>query len=166
MKKLLICLMLVFAVFICAACTGEEPESSGKKPGNSSSSSGGNGSNNNNNNQNAAINQLVASIGTEGVTLTYGKIEGGRYEDMAPVTAQVPNYTELFAAAVKAEDPTVALARAIDKKEFTTVEYTGYVTVTYEGETPVYHSEDLVKSFVEKELIKAINAVLESEAAA
>lgn len=163
MKKLLICLVLVLAVFLCTACTESEPESSGKKPGNSSSNSGGNG---NSNNQNAQLNELVASIGTEGVTLTYGKIETGRYDDTAPVTAQVPNYTELFAAAVKAEEPTVALARAIEKKDFTTVEYTGYVTVTYDGDTPVYHSEKLVKSFVEKELIKAINAVLESEAAA
>lgn len=163
MKKFLMCLLLIAAILLCAGCAGSGETPADKKPGNSSSGGGG-GSNSDN--KEVVMDQLIASVGTEGVTVVIGKIEPGRYGDSAPVTAQVPNYTELFAAACKAEDPTEALARAIEKKTFTTVEYTGYVSVSYDGETPVYNTDKLVQGFIEKELIKAINAVLESEAAA
>lgn len=164
MKKFFICLLLILAALVCIGCAEQEQESDrpNKKPSHSSSS----GNNGNSTPKDPVLDELIASVGTEGVTLEFGKIETGRYNDTAPVTAQVPNYTELFTAACQSENPTTTLARAIDKKDFTTVEYTGYVPVTYDGETPVYDSESLVRSFVEQELIKAINAVLESEAAA
>lgn len=165
MKRSLICVLLIIAALLCTGCAGNEPESSSKKPSKKPSSSSSSG-NNNTNNSNPIVEQLIASIGTEGVALEFGKIETGRYGDSAPVTAQVPNYTELFTAACTSENPTEALARAIEKKDFTTVEYTGYAAVTYDGDTPVYDTEMLVKDFIEQELIKAINAVTESEEAA
>lgn len=159
MRKSLICLLLIIAALLCAGCAGNEPEASSKNPNKKPSSSSSSG----NNNTNPIVEQLIASIGTEGVTVEIGEIETGRYNDSAPVTAQVPDYTELFRSAIGAEDPTEALARAIDKKDFSTVECTGYVTVLYDGDTPIYETEELVKGFVEQELIKAINTILESE---
>ena len=83
------------------------------------------------------------------------------------MVAQIPNYTELFIAAMGEENIEKAVAKAVNQKEYTTVEYTGYATVETDYSTgiEVVKSDDLVKGFMEKELVKAINAVLEKEAA-
>lgn len=144
-------------MLLCMGCAEEETERPSKKPGQSSSNSSGS----NDSQKDPALDELISTIGTQGVTVEFGKIEAGRYGDTASITAQVPNYAQLFTDACKTDDPTVALARAIAKQEYTTVEYTDTVAVTYDGETPIYHSEDVIKKFIEQELIKAINAVTE-----
>lgn len=76
------------------------------------------------------------------------------------VTAQVPDYTQLFLAAMDSDDPDKALRKAIDAGEYDTVEYETEVR-RMETEDGAPQSEALVKSFIEEELIKAINAVTE-----
>ena len=144
-------------MLLCAGCSEERKESSNKKPGEGTSQNGGDTA--------AAVDEMIASIGTDAVEVEVVRIETGRYGDTATIKAQVPNYTELFTAALTEKDPTEALARAIEKKEYTTVEYQGYASVAYVNDEQVVESDQVVKTFIEKELIKAINAVMESEAA-
>jgi hypothetical protein len=160
MRKFLLCFLLIAAMLLCMGCAEEETQRPNKKPGQSSSNSG----EKNDPQKDPALEELISTIGTQGVTVEFGKIEAGRYGDTASITAQIPNYTQLFAAACKTDNPTTALARAIAKQEYTTIEYTDTVVVTYDGETPIYLSEDVVKEFIEQELIKAINAVTEGGA--
>lgn len=154
MKKLLVCLTLVLAMLFSTACsTNVRQEGDTQAPSETIDK------------VTAAADEIIASAGVDAVEVEVGEIESGRYGSSAKITAQVPNYTELFTAAFAGDDPTDALAKAIEKKEYSTVKYQGYVTVTMDGDEQIVHSDELVKSFIEKELIKAINAVLESEAA-
>ena len=154
MKKLFVCLTLVLTMLFSAACsTNVRQEGNTQAPSETTDK------------VTAAADEIIASAGVDAVEVEDGEIESGRYGDNAQITAQVPNYTELFTAAFEDDDPTGALAKAIENREYTTVEYKGYASVTMDGDKQIVHSDELVKSFIEKELIKAINAVLESEAA-
>ena len=154
MKKLLMCLTLVLVMLLSTACsTNVRQEGDTQAPSETIDK------------VTAAADEIIASAGVDAVEVEVGEIESGRYGSSARITAQVPNYTELFTAAFEEDDPTGALAKAIENREYTTVEYKGYASVTMDGDNQIVHSDELVKSFIEKELIKAINAVLESEAA-
>ena len=161
MKRTWICLLLVLAMLFCAACSGDGDSSSDKKKDESQSTSD---KVDKAEKLEAAANEMIASAGVEAVEVVIGEIEEGRYGASAKVTAQIPNYTELFTAAYAEKNPTKALANAIEDEEYTTVEYQGYAPVYYEGDEQIVETDALVKTFIEKELIKAINAVLESEA--
>ncbi|MBO5779285.1 MAG: hypothetical protein J6R82_06945 [Clostridia bacterium] len=109
---------------------------------------------------------LIASIGTEGVEVEIKEVIGGSGVN---VYAQVPDYSQLFLAACKEADPTKALEIAIKNQNFTTVEYSGRVSATSQDGQAVYDPadvEELIHGFVERELIKAINAVTEQGGAA
>ncbi|MGM9636452.1 MAG: hypothetical protein ACI3YK_00535 [Eubacteriales bacterium] len=159
MKKILLCLLLV-PVLLFSSCSG--------KDGTDSDSDGSKGSKvttSKTDKEEAIVNEILASIGVEGVTVEVGEITGEGVGATASVVAQVPNYTELFMAAYAEKDPTQSLQTAILKKDYTTVEYKGYAAVTYEDGEPIVNTEELITSFVEQELIKAINAVSEAEEA-
>lgn len=155
MKKILLCLLLV-PVLLFSACSGKEDTES-----DSDKSNGSKVTTSKTDKEEAIVNEILSSIGVEGVSVEVGEISGAT----APVVAQVPNYTELFMAAYAEKDPTASLQTAILKKEYTTVEYTGYATVTYEDGEPTVNTDALIVSFIEQELIKAINAVSEAEEA-
>lgn len=154
MKKILLCIILAVAV-LCFGCADEDTDSgrkkSNKKPGSSQS-------------QESELNEVIASIGTEGCKVEIGKITmHSEVSGTAQIVAQVPDYTALFAAALEQNDPTQALEDAILDGEFAMVQYEGTAPVTVvEGEQVVNH-EETVKKFVEQELIKAINTLLEAE---
>ncbi len=162
MKRFLLCLMLVGAMMLSVSCSGASVDVDDWDDDSDGSSNKGNGGDKDNV---SAVDMMIASIGRESVTVEIGEIEEGRYGASAHVTAQVPNYTELFIAAYAEADPDKALQNAIKKKEYTTVEYEGYATVIYEGEEQIVETDELVEDFIEQELIKAINAVLEMEEA-
>ena len=143
MKRTWICLLLVLAMLFCAACSGDGDSSSDKKKDESQSASD---KVDKAEKLEAAANEMIASAGVEAVEVVIGEIEEGRYGASAE------------------KNPTKALANAIEDEEYTTVEYQGYATVYYEGDEQIVETDALVKTFIEKELIKAINAVLESEA--
>ncbi|MBE7057527.1 MAG: hypothetical protein E7387_00285 [Ruminococcaceae bacterium] len=156
MKKRLLCFLLVLATVFLVAC------------GNSSTSSEKNDSEENKDNkQQEIIDQLINEISLDGIKFTTGEPEQLRLETRVRVVAQIPNYTELFIAAMGEEDIEKAVAKAVNQKEYTTVEYSGYATVEtdYNTGSEVVKSDELIKSFMEEELVKAINAVLEKEAA-
>jgi len=156
MKKRLFCILLVLATVFLVAC------------GNSSTSSEKNDSEENKDNkQQEIIDQLINEISLDGIKFTTGEPEQLRLETRVRVVAQIPNYTELFIAAMGEEDIEKAVAKAVNQKEYTTVEYSGYATVEtdYNTGSEVVKSDELIKSFMEEELVKAINAVLEKEAA-
>jgi len=156
MKKRLLCFLLVLATVVLVAC------------GNSSTSSEKNDSEENKDNkQQEIIDQLINEISLDGIKFTTGEPEQLRLETRVRVVAQIPNYTELFIAAMGEEDIEKAVAKAVNQKEYTTVEYSGYATVEtdYNTGSEVVKSDELIKSFMEEELVKAINAVLEKEAA-
>lgn len=110
---------------------------------------------------NAFAEYLLSTIGVDGIEMEIGEEENGSVF----ITAHIPDYTQLFLAVAKASDPTAALKKAIEKKDYATIEYTGYAEVTYDEQgDQVIHSEELIKSFIEIELIKAVNAASEEEA--
>ena len=155
MKKKLLCLLLVMVTVFMVACSD-----------NNTSSDKNNSEEKKENKQQEIIDQLLNEISLEGIKVTVGEPEEFRLEKRVHVVAQIPNYTELFIAAMGEENIEKAVAKAINQKEYTTVEYTGYATVEtdYSTGSEVVKSDDLVKGFMEKELVKAINAVLEKEA--
>lgn len=162
MKKLLMCLMLAGAMVLSVSCSGASADVDDWDDDSEGSANKGNKGDKD---KESVVDKMIASIGRESVTVEIGEIEDGRYGASAHVTAQVPNYTELFIAAYAEADPDKALQNAIKKKEYTTVEYEGYATVLYEGEEQIVETDELVEGFIEQELIKAINAVMEMEEA-
>ncbi len=106
------------------------------------------------------INAIIASAGTDAVTYEIVSNDGV----YAKIVAQVPNYTELFAKALTSNNPEKFLATAITNNDFTTVEYTGNANIaTSPDGKEIICSDELIEGFVEQELIKAINTILESE---
>ena len=114
---------------------------------------------NQDNNDDAAPDQWIAEVGLEEIDVeeTVDDSSGSVH-----VTAQVPNYTELFLEAMGSDDPDRALRQAIDGGEYDTVQYESSVRITSMDEDGSPNTDGLVKSFIEEELIKAINAVTES----
>lgn len=151
MKKFLIYLLAILVALALVSCSKgeEEPEESEEEA---------------QKRKEAKIEALIKSAGVDSVEYTVGEIEQYRYGSMAPVTAEVPNYTELFCAVYNEKNPEKALARMISKKEYTTVTYDGYANVTYETEEPTIHTDEIIKTFIDRELVKAINEVLRLDA--
>ncbi len=154
MRKILICIILAAAIF-CVGCSAEDSDSdhknNDKKPDTNQS-------------QDVELNEVIASIGTEGVQFEVGEITmQSEASGTAKIVAQVPDYTALFAAALEKDDPTGALEDAILEGNFATVKYEGTAAVLMVNGEQVVKHEKVVKQFVEQELIKAINALLEVE---
>ena len=141
MKKVLVCMMLIVSMLLCVGC-GDDQDRNSQKNSN---------------------NKIAEAIGVKGIELVIGDIHHDSSGDTAEIVAKIPNYTQLFTTVCDADDFTGALLAEIEKGNFSTVEYTGEVTVTYDGEKPIYNTDPVVKGFIEEELIKAINTVMESE---
>ena len=156
MKKRLLCIVLALVTVFLVACSSSST-SSDKKDSEEEKKE---------NKQQEIIDQILNEISLEGIKVTIGEAEQLRLEKRVKVVAQIPNYTELFIAAMGEENIEKAVAKAVNQKEYTTVEYSGYATVEtdYDTGSEVVKSDELIKSFMEKELVKAINAVLEKEA--
>lgn len=165
MKRFLICLLLALAMVLSVSCTSsyDGGESDDDSEVSSDKGNKGNKGDGDDEDKQSAVDEMIASIGRESVTVEVGEVPQGDYR--APVKAQVPNYTELFTAAYAEADPDKALQNAIRNKEYTTVEYEGYADVRYEGDEEIIDTDRLVDGFIEQELIKAINAVMELEEA-
>lgn len=109
---------------------------------------------------------IIRSAGTSGIEVEVKNVNmWNDYEGTATIVAAVPDYTELFKAVYGEKDMTKALARAIKREEFTTIDYEGTVPVSVVAGEQVVNSDETVKKFIEKELIKAINAVIDMEVA-
>jgi len=84
-------------------------------------------------------------------------------EGTATITVSMPNYEQLYKEALQAENPDEYLLKALEEKEFSTVEYEEKVPVTVEKLETIIHSEEVVNQLLEEELIKAINALTREE---
>lgn len=152
-------LLLVAAVvvwFSCSGSSGWEWEDDEDDDDDSSVSS-----DDDDDGMQSAIDQMIATVGLESVIVEVGEFGEGDYQVL--VKAQVPCYTELFLASYAEKNPDIALQSAIMKKEYSTVSYEGYAPVrTVDGQL-IADTDTLVRGFIEQELIKAINAVMEAE---
>lgn len=152
MKKVLTCLALLTLLFCFISCAGEEVKEESEEEAAAR--------------REAKIEALIRSAGVDSVTFEVGEIEQFRYGASALITAEVPNYSEMFKAAFAEKNPEKAFSRMISKKEYTTVSYEGYANVTYENDEPIVHSDEIIKTFIDRELVRAINEVLAGEEAA
>lgn len=144
--------MLLAVALLCVGCSDDISDTDGtkssKKPGSTQV-------------QQEEFSEIIASIGADSVEVEIVEIysQTGR----AAIKAQVPDYTTLFSEAIYQDDPTGALEEAILKGDFPTVSYEGTATVTTVDGEQVVDYEEAVKDFIEQELIKAINTILEVE---
>ena len=154
MQKRMLCILLILITVFLAACGGNGASSSLKDSEEKRE-----------NKQQEIINRLLEEISLEGIKITTGEIEEFRLEKRVKIVAEIPNYTELFITAIEEENFEKAVAKAVNEKKYSTVEYSGYATVEtdYTTGSEVINSDEIVKGFMEKELVKAINAVLEKE---
>lgn len=105
--------------------------------------------------------ETIRSLGIESIEVEVKSYSlWNDYEGTATISAKIPNYTELFTMAYGEEDMTKALYKEIKKKNYSTVECIGTAPIKVYGEEQILDSEEAVKTLVEKELIRAINAVL------
>lgn len=159
MKKLAMITLLVFVLFLAAAC-GEDHTAPAATVANGGISGGGTGEKSPESTQGGEYDSIIASAGVESVTYEILSENG----QSVFVKASVPNYTELLTDAMKAENPEKAFADAITNGAYTTVEYEGYANKTAnENGEETADIDALLRTFVEKELIKAINTVMEAE---
>ena len=147
MKKIILCFLFAFLIIFSLSCakeTDKEEESSESKT--------------------EMYENIIRSAGLEKVDIeiSYVDMYNESYGN-AKIIAKIPDYTQLFKAAAEEENMTKALARAIKKGEYPTVEYQTTVPVTVIDGEQVIDSDAEVKKFIEKELIKAINEVMASE---
>ncbi len=158
MKKTLIFLLIVLFAFSFCACSSKDDKSEESKENGKATSDT---LNNNEEENDEFAEYLLSTIGIDGIEVEIGEVEGSS----AYIVAQIPDYTQIFLAISKESDPKSALEKIINKEDYETIEFTGYAEVTYDEQgNQVIHSEELIKTFVEKELIKAINAATEEEA--
>ena len=153
-------LLLVAAVvvwFSCSGSSGWEWEDDEDDDDDSSVSS----DDDDDDSMQSAIDQMIATVGIESVIVEVAEFDEGDYQVL--VKAQVPCYTELFLASYAEKNPDIALQSAIMKKEYSTVSYEGYASVRTVDGQPIADTDTLVRGFIEQELIKAINAVMEAE---
>lgn len=150
MGRKIVCLLLALMMFVCVGCSQKqaaaEEEKHQKKEEESISK----------------LSEIIDSeIGLDSIEIKLDTSKGGKGK--VGVTAYVPDYTEIFTEAFTHEDYEKALIDIINKKEYSTKEYFGFGNVKEENGKTVLDDEALIKSFMEKELIIAINAVLEQE---
>lgn len=148
MKKLLICFLLLF-IFVLPACSSESVEEEREET-----------------KEEKLEKQydIIRSVGKEAITYEVkSRSDWNDYEGTALIVAQVPSYTEIFLQAYGKEDMTRALVTAIRRKEFSTVEYSGYAPYTNYDGVETINTDEVFASFIEKELIKAINAITAKE---
>lgn len=111
-------------------------------------------------NKGGKYDEIIASAGVDSVTFEIVKNDGV----YATINAQVPDYTALLTRALNSSDPEKYFANAISNGDYNTVEYTGRANVaTDPNGKEIILSDELIEGFVEQELIKAINAILEAE---
>lgn len=149
MKKLFLVLMLVFLMIFSLSCAKEEEEDSESDS----------------KRKTEMYENIIRSAGVEEVAIEVNYVD--MYNESygtAKIIAKVPDYTQLFESAVEEEDMTKALARAIKKGEYPTVDYPTNVPVTVVDGEQILDSDAEIKRLIEKELIKAINIVMANEA--
>lgn len=105
---------------------------------------------------NDVLYEVLAGMGIDSVVYEVGK----KSDTRAEIHAEVPDYTELFLAALESEDPENALADLIREGKYSTVPYDGVADVVTgsDGQETIL-VEPLLELFIDKELVRAINTV-------
>lgn len=84
-------------------------------------------------------------------------------EGTALIKVRIPDYTELFQAAIQSENPDQYVAAALASGEITLIETEVSARVTVENGEQIIHTEEAIKKLIAKELSKAITAVMEEQ---
>ena len=171
MKRILSCLLILALLLSFAACgqkdteiPEDDPDGYSDKDHSDDAADGDDNDSDNTDNSGSdtesAVDKIIASAGAEAVTFEIVSNDGVT----AKIVAQIPNYTELLTNAMASSDPESHFANAVSNKDYTTVEYTGYadIATSPEGKETIL-TDTVIEDFIEKELIKAINAVYEAE---
>jgi len=150
MKKIVICLFLFLFSIILVACSDEAPSGSKKDKKKNDSQ----------------IMEQLQELSQEAVKINVIEIKDeGYYKGTAEVTVSIPNYTELFLAAMDKKDPMSAVISALKGKQYEETEFSAEVPVTFDGNgVETIHSEAFVAELLEQELIKALNTIYKEEA--
>lgn len=84
-------------------------------------------------------------------------------EGSALIKVYIPDYTELFQAAIRSKNPDQYIVEALDSGETTMIETEVSARVTVKNGEQIIHTEEAIKKLIEKELSKAITAVMEEQ---
>lgn len=109
------------------------------------------------------IHELVR-LGEETMTVIEGEIRMETEEQgEADVVIQLPNYEELFSAALQSENPDEYLENALKNGDYETKEIEAAAVVTVEEGKQVVHGEEAAKEVLEHELVSAFISLTKEE---
>jgi hypothetical protein len=161
MKKIVLCIVLLLSIGLFVSCSSDGTDT---KTNDESILDKADGNESDDKKKETLLDKMLDSVGVESIEWQETSRSQMRYGVRVDFTCEIPNYAELFKAALAEKNPDRALRNAIKNKEYTTVSYSDWVTVEYvDGEAAEPDPTPVIKSFIEKELINAINSILEEE---
>ncbi len=81
----------------------------------------------------------------------------------ATISIKMPDYGNLYQQAASSEDFRQFIINALKSGKYNTIEFEETAPVTMEDNNRVIHSEDIIDSLLEQELIDAVNFLMEVE---
>lgn len=84
-------------------------------------------------------------------------------EGTALIKVRIPDYTKLFQTAIHTQNPNQYIVDALDSGETAMIEIEVSARVTVENGEQIIHTEEAIKKLIEKELSKAITAIMEEQ---
>jgi len=84
-------------------------------------------------------------------------------EGTVQIKVRIPDYLQLFQAAIQAENPDLYISEALINGEITLIETEVSAKVTVENGAQVVHEEEAIKKLMEAELTKAITIIMEEQ---
>ena len=87
----------------------------------------------------------------------------GDSEGIVTLTVQLPDYTQLYNKACTSKNPDQFILESLQSGEYDVCEYEITAKITIENGEQVIHSDEAINMLLEKELAKAINALLEAQ---
>ena len=90
-------------------------------------------------------------------------VMNGDSEGIVTLTVQLPDYTQLYNKACTSKNPDQFILESLQSGEYDVCEYEITAKITIENGEQVIHSDEAINMLLEKELAKAINALLEAQ---
>lgn len=94
---------------------------------------------------------------------THNIVMNGDSEGSVTLIVQLPDYTQLYNNAYISKNPDQFILEVLQSGEYDVCEYEIIAKVTIEKGEQVIHSDEAINMLLEKELAKAINALLEAQ---
>ena len=90
-------------------------------------------------------------------------VMNGDSEGIVTLTVQLPDYTQLYNKACTSKNPDQFILESLQSGEYDVCEYEIAAKITIENGEQIIHSDEAINMLLEKELAKAINALLEAQ---